>query len=219
MSIQLLGIYAGGVTHLEPEGRPSGIIKQRLTGAIRIGPEGIDGDVQADRRVHGGPEKALHQFAAEHFTDLAGAFPAAADKLQPGSIGENLSTTGITESQACIGDIYRLGTALIQISQPRRPCWKIDRRYAEDGIAQHIELAGTTGWYYRVLEPGGCNPDDTLQLQEQPHPGWTILRINDLEQALRPELEELEMASELAALNADWRQRFGQRLKWLRGNT
>lgn len=218
MRIELLGLYAGGITRLEPDGQPSGIIKQRLTGETRIRPEGINGDVQADRRFHGGVEKALHQFAAEHFVDLQAAFPSAAQALVPGSIGENLSSQGLTEGQACIGDIFRLGTALVQISQPRRPCWKIDRRYDENGIAQYIELAGTTGWYLRVLEPGRCQPADHLALQEQVHPGWTIFRINDLEQAVRPELAELEAASQLRALNSEWRQRFAQRLQWLREN-
>ncbi|MGB1580880.1 MAG: MOSC domain-containing protein [Nevskiales bacterium] len=212
MSIQLLGLYAGGISQLQPDGRPSGIIKQRLSSTACIQPGGIEGDVQADRRVHGGPEKALHQFASEHFANLADTFPAAADRLQPGSIGENLSTLGITEADACIGDIFRLGTALLQISQPRRPCWKIDRRYDQDGLAQHIELAGTTGWYYRVLETGHCQADDALCLQEQTHPGWTIFRINDLEQALRPDIEELQAAAQLAALNRDWRQRWCNRV-------
>lgn len=218
MRIELLGLYAGGVTRLGPDGQPSGIIKHRLAGKARIGPEGINGDIQADRRFHGGTEKALHQFAAENFADLQAAFPRAADMLEPGSIGENLSTLGITEASACIGDIFCLGTALIQISQPRRPCWKIDRRYDEGGVAQHIELAGTTGWYYRVLETGRCSPEDSLQLEEQAHPGWTILRINDLEQAVRPAAEELRQASELTALNGDWRQRFAQRHAWLQEN-
>lgn len=216
--IRLLGLYAGGLTRLEPDGQPSGIIKQPQTGRLKIGPGGIEGDVQADRRVHGGPEKALHQFAAEHFPELQAAFPAAAPRLLPGSIGENLSTEGLTEAEACIGDIYQLGGARLQLSQPRRPCWKIDRRYDTDGIAQHIELAGCTGWYYRVLRPGSCSPQDSLQLLERPHPGWTVLRINDLEQAVRPPAEELEAAGALAALNPDWRRRFSQRAAWLREN-
>ena len=218
MNIPLLGLYAGGITQLAPEGQPSGIIKQRLSGSARILSHGIDGDAQADRRVHGGPEKALHQFAAEHFADLQAAFPAAAAALLPGSIGENLSTAGMTETNSCIGDVFRLGTALIQLSQPRRPCWKIDRRYGEDGIAQHIELAGCTGWYFRVLEVGQANPDDTLMLIERCHENWTVLRINDLEQALRPTLEELEAASRLNALNAAWCERFAQRYEWRQRN-
>ncbi|MDX1497215.1 MAG: MOSC domain-containing protein [Salinisphaeraceae bacterium] len=218
MNIQLLGLYAGGISHIGIDKEPSGIIKQKLAGAVQIGPEGIIGDVQANRRVHGGPEKALHHFAAETFPGLAAAFPAAADKLRPGSIGENISTQGLTEAQACIGDVFRLGSCLLQISQPRRPCWKIDLRYDLEGIRAQIENQGTTGWYYRVLETGQCSPEDELSQQEQPHPSWTILRINALENAHRPAFEEIEAASQLDALNTDWRRRFAQRVQWLSKN-
>lgn len=218
MHIPLLGLYAGGITQLAPEGQLSGIIKQRIGNSVHILQDGIEGDVQADRRVHGGPEKALHQFAAEHFADLQATFPAAKAALIPGSIGENLSTKGMTEANSCIGDVFRWGTALIQVSQPRRPCWKIDRRYDEDGIAQHIALAGCTGWYFRVLEVGRASPDDALILAERPHEDWQVLRINELEQALRPPLETLNEASHLAALNSKWRQRFAQRFDWRKRN-
>jgi len=217
--IALLGLYAGGTTILEPEGLPSGIIKQPITETRQIGKEGLQGDVQADRKVHGGPEKALHHYAAENYAELQQQFPLVADKLLPGSIGENISTQGLTEAEACIGDIYRLGTALIQINQPRRPCWKIDSRYGQEGITRFVELAGCTGWYYRVLENGEVSPGSGMELQARPHPDWSVLALNDLGQELRPDLARLAAAAELPALNADWQVRLNKRLAWLRENT
>ncbi len=215
-NIRLLGLYAGGISILEPEGLPSGIIKQAITTVLAVTSEGIHSDVQADRKVHGGPEKALHHFAADNFSLLRQQFPLVAVSLQPGSIGENISTQGITEKEACIGDRFRLGNALIEISQPRRPCWKIDSRYQQDGLAQYIARAGITGWYYRVLEEGEIHPDSTLTLQTRPHPDFSIQSLNDLGQETRPPLDRLEAFARLPALNVDWRQRLEKRLHWLR---
>lgn len=85
-----------------------------------------------------------------------------------GSIGENLSTFGFDENNVCIGDIYQVGTAVLQVSQPRRPCWKIDSRYGQKGITAHIVETGLTGWYYRVVEEGEAAPGNTFSLLDRP---------------------------------------------------
>lgn len=216
--ITLLGIYAGKVSHLGTDGQPSAIIKQRITAEQAIHHAGIASDTQADRRVHGGPEKALHHYAAENFARLQQQFPASAALLQAGSIGENISTTGLTEAHACIGDIYQLGSAVIQISQPRRPCWKIDARYEQQGITRFIEQTGCTGWYYRVLQPGTVAPEDRMQLLEQPHAGFSIQQLNTLNHEPRPDMGWLQRWAQLPALNADWRQRLQKRQQWLLAN-
>ena len=93
--------------------------------------------------------------------------PGAATLLVRGSIGENLSVDGWDENNVCIGDIFRLGDARIQVSQPRSPCWKIDRRYGQDGMAKLIAAQGLTGWYFRVIEEGAVAPGCAFALLER----------------------------------------------------
>lgn len=156
----MVTLYIGGIRPLPPENQPTGMFKREHAQPAWLGVEGLAGDAQADRRVHGGPEKALHQYPVGHYAKLAAAFPDAAPLLVPGSIGENLSVPGWDEANVCIGDVFRLGDARIQVSQPRSPCWKIDRRFHVGGMAQYIGEHGLTGWYYRVLDEGevaaGC---------------------------------------------------------------
>ncbi|MDP1610119.1 MAG: MOSC domain-containing protein [Sulfuritalea sp.] len=126
-AITVAGLYAGQVAQLAGDSRSSAIVKTAVSGPRLLTVEGLAGDAQADRRAHGGGGKALHHYPAEHYARLAAAFPEA-QHLAPGGLGENLSTRGVTEEDICIGDVFRLGGARIQVSQPRTPCWKIDRR-------------------------------------------------------------------------------------------
>lgn len=157
-------IFTGGVRPLPPEGEPTGIFKREQPMPVWIGREGIAGDQQADRRVHGGPEKAVHLYPADHYPKLAAAFPAIAGLLRPGTLGENLSVAGLCEADVRLGDIFRLGDATLQISRPRTPCWKIDRRLGTEGVMAFIARHGLTGWYFRVLEEGQAEGGDELRL-------------------------------------------------------
>ena len=113
----------GRIRPLPPENKPTGIFKTEVVMPAWVGIEGLSGDAQADRCVHGGPDKALHQYPVAHYARLAAAFPEAKELLIPGSIGENLSVPGWDETTICIGDTFRLGDAVIQVSQPLC-CWK-----------------------------------------------------------------------------------------------
>ena len=159
-------IFIGGVSALPNSGRPTGMFKQQVSGPLELGPEGFIGDQQADRRVHGGPEKAVHLYPASHYAKLAACFPEAAAQLIPGSLGENLSSADLDESSVRIGDIYRLGNARLQVCQPRNPCWKIDDRFDADGMAAYIAEQSLTGWYWRVVQPGLLQTDDALELEQ-----------------------------------------------------
>ena len=123
-----VSFFIGGIRPLPDSGRPTGIYKQAVTAALELGPEGFTGDHQADRRVHGGPDKAVHLYPARHYGQLVQRFPEAAGQLVAGSLGENLSTADLDESDVRVGDIWRLGDARLQVCQPRSPCWKIDDR-------------------------------------------------------------------------------------------
>jgi MOSC domain-containing protein YiiM len=215
----ILGLYGGGVRPMPGDGRPTAIFKQPLAGRVRVGWEGFeDDDRQADRRVHGGLEKALHHFPAETYRRLAQAFPEQAPQFGAGAIGENISTEGLDEAGACIGDVYALGTARVQLAQPRSPCWKIDAKFGRDGISQHIAAHGMAGWYYRVLAPGEVQAGAAFTLLERNAEPVPLAELLALTQARRPPLELLQRIAETPGLNAGWRQKLLQRADWLRRN-
>ncbi len=176
-------LYIGAVRPLPPENQPTGIFKEIAAGPLHLGREGLAGDEQADRRVHGGPEKALHLYPADHYPRLAAAFPSIAPLLVPAILGENVSVAGLSEHDVCIGDIYRLGEATIQVSRPRSPCWKIDRRLGVNGVMAHMAATGMTGWYFRVLEEGAVKSGDALTLVARDPAGLTVLEALRRKQA------------------------------------
>jgi MOSC domain-containing protein YiiM len=192
-----------------PMERPwvTGTFKEPVSGPVRLGLEGLEGDGQADRRFHGGPEKALLAYCAEHYAFWRERL--GRQDMGPGGFGENLSVEGASEATVCIGDTYRIGTVRVQVSQPRTPCWKQARRYERKELPLLIQQSGRTGWYYRVLEQGSLQAGDAMELLERPFPGLTIARANGAMYG-----EDREAASELAAcplLALEWREPMRQR--------
>lgn len=159
------------------DGGQSAIAKEPVSGPIHIGVQGLAGDEQGDLRVHGGPDKAVHQYAFEHYAawrDELGERPVLA---APPAFGENFSTTGVTESGLCLGDQVRAGTCLLEVSQSRQPCWKLNARFGIADMALRVQQSARTGWYYRVLEPGEVQAGDVLTLINRPHPEWPLTRV------------------------------------------
>lgn len=208
-------LFQGGLRPLPPENRPTGIFKQEVQIPVWIGKEGLAGDAQADRRVHGGPEKALHQYPVAHYATLAAAFPEAAPALIPGALGENLSCPGWDEASLAIGDVFRLGDATLQVSQPRSPCWKIDHRFGVEGMAQFIAERGITGWYFRVLEEGAAEPGERFdRIGRNPDP-VTIADLLSLWAQHRPDPDRLIAVSHTPGLTASWVTRLQDRARRL----
>ncbi len=132
--------------------------------------------------------------------------PAPRTAWQPAAFGENLSGLGLTEAQACIGDVYRLGEALIQISQPRSPCFKLNQRFGYGQMSQVMQLNGRCGWLLRVLEEGMIAPDTAMELVDRPYPELTVKRTADiLFNQVRNEADLL-MLLENPAISPNWRQ-------------
>ena len=211
-------IFTGRVKPMLPDGEPSGIFKSAVDGPRHLGTNGLEGDEQADLRYHGGPEKALHQYPAEHYALLAQEWPQCASLLGPGVLGENISTRGMTEHDVCIGDVFGMGEARIQLSQPRSPCWKIDRRLKVDGASRFVEAAGVTGWYYRVLDEGRLCAGDEIVLLERPNPWLTLVHYWDTVMAHRPDPVALRQIAAAAGLATDKAQRWLERAAWLEAN-
>jgi len=209
-------IFMGGIRPLPPDNQPTGIFKSEIVMPAWLDKEGLSGDAQADRRVHGGPDKALHQYPVAHYTRLAAAFPEARNLLIPGSIGENLSVHGWDESNICIGDTFRLGDAIIQVSQPRSPCWKIDHRYGVQGMAKLIDDAGITGWYFRVLEEGSVEPGCAFELMDRLTPEITLQALLALWHEHRPDPERLERLAATPGISENWCRKLLDRSERLR---
>lgn len=205
-------LFLGGIRPLPPDNEPTGIFKQERLQPVWLGREGLAGDAQADRRHHGGPEKALHQYAVGSYPQLAAAFPAAAALLVPGSMGENLSVPGWDEHAVCVGDVFRLGDARIQVSQPRAPCWKIDRRFGVTGMTRHVDDHALNGWYFRVIEAGEVAPGCEFRLLERPSPDATIDRLWRLWRAHRPDPDELRRFAQTPHMTESWYDKLRQRL-------
>ncbi|MEO0062082.1 MAG: hypothetical protein RLZZ08_642 [Pseudomonadota bacterium] len=187
----------------------SAIARTVAAGPIAVGPLGLAGDEQADLRVHGGPDKAIHHYARDHYAVWDAELHGHALLAAPGAFGENLSTTGITESDLRIGDRFRLGTALVEVSHGRQPCWKLDHRFGGAGIMKRVVQTGRSGWYYRVLEPGTVQAGDTLELVEAGTAEWTLPRVFDLLVAGHHKNDPAAVAAlaGLAPLAEAWRRR------------
>ena len=211
------GLFAGGITLIGTAQQRTGIVKQPRE-RVSVAAEGVAGDVQADRRFHGGPDKAVHHFPADHYVRLARQFPALAPRLGAGALGENLSTLGWTDDDIAIGDVYGAGSVALQVTQPRSPCWKIDDRLGEPGASRWIAGQGITGWYCRVLAGGELRRDDELVVVERPAVPVTVATFWRIVQMHRPPVAELERLAAIPGLATGWRRRIQERLAWLAAN-
>ena len=142
-----------------------GFGKQPVLGPIRLGHENLDGDQQIDRRYHGGPERAVLAYSADHYPLWRAEL--GWPELPLGGFAENLSVEGVDERTACIGDVWRAGTAVLQISMPRGPCSKIPRFWKRPQLLKLVVESGRSGWYMRVLEPGVLQAGDEVALLER----------------------------------------------------
>jgi MOSC domain-containing protein YiiM len=210
----VVNCFTGGIRPLPPDNEPTGMYKAERPEPLWLGREGLAGDQQADRRVHGGPDKAVHLYPADHYRRLAEAFPTAAP-LVPGALGENLSTEGLVEAAVRIGDVFRLGDARLQVSQPRSPCWKIDRRLDTEGVAAFIAAQGLTGWYFRVLEEGQIASGDALRLEQPAGDSVSLAELWRLHMAHRPDPVVLAAAAAAPGLTAGWAKKLQERAAWL----
>ena len=210
LSATLGPLRVGQTRPFGPPGHTSAIDKQAVTGPIYLDTLGLAGDQQADRRVHGGPDKALHYFPAEHYATLAVHWPALSWAV--GAFGENLSGHGLREADVCVGDVFSLGACQVQLSQGRQPCWKLNVRFGQPDMARWVEQSGCTGWYFRVLTPGWLQGGETLHLLARPQPQANLAQVM---LALRGEPlshETLVQRAALPGLPARWQQRLQARL-------
>nr|WP_188726165.1 MOSC domain-containing protein [Luteimonas terricola] len=170
-------LLTGVVVPYTRPGSRSGIAKTPRSGPVRIGELGLEGDEQGDTRVHGGVDKAVHHYPFDHYAAWRAELGELPVLAAPGAFGENISTRGLDEGTVCLGDRYALGAAVLEVSQGRQPCWKLNDRFGVPDMARRVQHTGRSGWYYRVLQPGTAQAGDALVLLERPWPAWPLRRL------------------------------------------
>jgi MOSC domain-containing protein YiiM len=210
-STPLLTLHVGRVQPYTRPGSTSAIAKHPVDGRRRITTLGLADDEQADLRVHGGVDKAIHHYPLDHYAawraEIAHPLLDAA-----GAFGENFSTLGWTEETIHFGDIVQAGSAVLQVSQGRQPCWKLNDRFDQPHMARRLQATGRTGWYYRVLEAGAIAAGDPLMVLERPYPRWPLSLLMDMLFQRTLDLELLRSASELP-LPPSWKKLIDHRLE------
>ena len=205
---QVVGLFIGKTAY-PWAGKPgSAIAKSAHYGRLGVSILGIEGDEQADPEVHGGPDQAIHHYASEHMSFWNAELPGQGKPFRPGCFGENVSTIGFTEETLCIGDILTLGTAIIQVSQGRKPCWKLDAHIGQPGVAYRFQKTARTGWYYRVLETGTVEPGGEMSVLERPEPRWPIIKVTRARFDPTLDRDTAQELAELAPLSRVWRTHF-----------
>ncbi len=207
--MELVSIQVGAPeAHIAPDGEKwqSGIFKQPVKGAVMLRQLNLDGDGQADLKNHGGLHRAVLAYSADHYPRWREEL--AMPNLPFGAFGENFTISGQDETTVCIGDIYAIGEAVVQVAQPRLPCRKLNLRWGRDDILQRVIDCGCAGWYLRVLEEGEVQAGLAVRLLERAYAQWTIATV--VEQRLTPKMSP-EIKREIAlcdALNPEWREWF-----------
>lgn len=211
--VPLLSLNIGSVAPLGPRAVPSGIVKAAVVSPLALSETGFSGDAQGDTVRHGGPEKAVHHYPFEHYAAWWSALGDHPLLAAPGAFGENLSAAGLTEETVAIGDVFSLGTAVLEVSQGRQPCWKLNARFGRPDMARLVQQTGRTGWYYRVLTPGTVAPQDRLTLLERRAPAWTLKRIWRAFYIDPLNRSELSGIAALERLAEGWRTHAARRLE------
>jgi MOSC domain-containing protein YiiM len=164
----------------------------------------LEGNEQADKENHGAPDQVVLVYASAHYPIWQAEL--ARSEMGPGGFGENFTVDGLTEETACIGDIYQIGEAQIQVTGPRYPCSKIEKRWNVSGLTDRVAETGRTGWYCGVVREGRIEPGSPLTLVERPYPKWTIALINDFAHSRNDDLETANALLACPILDEFWQK-------------
>src|SRR5438132_7805167 len=189
----------------------TGIFKEPVAGRIRVRSLGLVGDGQADPSVHGGPTKAVYAYPSEHYPFWRQELKRA--DLTWGAFGENLTTDGLAERKLRIGTQLRVGSALLQVTQPRLPCYKLGIRFGRADMVRRFLASGRSGFYLAVLEERPVGAGDAIQLVARDELGVSIAEVTRLYVGEHPDHEALRRAIRVPALPASWRAHFLERLE------
>lgn len=179
----------------------TGFFKQPISGAVFVTETNIEGDGQADLQHHGGVDKAVLAYAASHYPTWSTELGV---QMHHGAFGENLTIDGLDERTVCVGDQWEIGNVILEVSQPRQPCWKLGRRWNNKLLPKLVVQNGRSGWYFRVLQVGSIQSSVDVLLLDRPHPAWTIKRANDV--FYRGAADEQAALASVAKLSDAWKK-------------
>jgi MOSC domain-containing protein YiiM len=186
----------------------SAFAKAPVRGPVHVGRLGLDGDEQAATDVHGGPEMAVLAYALDHYPAWRAELGIV--ELGPGGFAENFTVSGMDERAVCVGDVFAVGTARLQVSKPRGPCATISRFWKRPDLLRRVAETGRTGWYLRVLAEGTVEAGAEVRRLERPHPEWTVARVLELRHHPERDREALERLAGCPALAPGWRAEFAR---------
>jgi MOSC domain-containing protein YiiM len=185
----------------------SGIIKDAPPGPVRVTTAGIEGDAQADLENHGGPDNVVLAYDSAHY--LVWRERLEIVDLSYGAFGENFTVRGFTDETVCIGDVWEVGGEdglILQVTQPRQPCFKLARRLLQPHIVKMVRETGWGGWYLRVLREGIARPGLAIKLTERRHPEWTVVKALEAMYGRAREREPAKALSVLPELSVRWKR-------------
>ena len=188
----------------------TGIFKSAVRGRVALRGTNFEGDGQANLRVHGGADKAVYGYPSEHYgfwCEWLGV-----DELPWGAFGENLTTEGLLETDVCIGDRFRIGSALLEVSQPRIPCSKLALRHERADLPKHFLASGRSGFYFRIARAGELAPGDPIERIASDPRALTVAEVQRLRRG-EGDPEQIRRAAEHPALAGVWRADLRKRLK------
>jgi MOSC domain-containing protein YiiM len=192
----------------------TGIFKNAVEGRVMLRTTNLDGDRQADLTVHGGPEKAAYAYPSEHYPAWNAELPhlAQASSLTWGAFGENFTTEEMLETTVSIGDHYRVGAALVMITTPRLPCFKLAAKFKSEDIIKKFVRSGRCGFYFSVAEEGEVGAADEFELVGREKITLTVDQVNRLYTENSPDRDTLERSLHVKTLPESWRDHFRSRL-------
>ena len=209
--MKLLSVNAARPQTVSIEGRTysTGIYKMALEGPVWLGRLNLAGDGQGDKKNHGGQYQAVYCYPHEHYAYWSERLER--DDLTFGQFGENFTTQGLLEHEVCVGDSLRIGGALIQVTQPRVPCYKLANKLGIPGFDKIFLKANRSGFYAQVLEEGQVAAGDAIERISRDPVGMTVAEVNAA-LLLDQNPAAVKRALRLTALSPEWRGRFEKML-------
>lgn len=217
-AIKLVSVNVGVPRLVMYNGEPvsTGIFKEPVFGRVELRTPNLDGDRQADLSVHGGQSKAVYAYPSEHYDHWRHEFPEM--DLPWGMFGENFTTSGLYEADLNIGDKFRVGTAVIMITEPRLPCYKLGIRFGRSDIIKKFLVSGRTGFYFAVLQEGEVGAGDRIELSEKNKHDVRVSDVTRLYVREKQNAELLRRAIQVEALPERWRSYFQTQLEKLKSS-
>jgi MOSC domain-containing protein YiiM len=210
--MKLISVQVGRPRTVRWRGKPvaTGIYKQPVAGRVMVYQLNLDGDQQADLRVHGGPDKAVYVYPVEHYESWAQERGQTRDPF--GQFGENFTVEGMVEETVHIGDIFQIGDTKLEVTQPRVPCYKLGLKMGSMQFLKRFLASGRTGYYMRVLEQGEVGAGDSIERIRTDPERVTIRQAVRLAFFEQDDVVMLEKALRIPALSDEWRIMFQEQL-------